>query len=260
MKEEDMKIKVLGCSGAEIPGHRPPSFLLNGKILFDTGSLTNVLDVAGQVKIKYIFITHPHLDHILGIPFLADNLIFRKKRHRVDILSIPPVIKAIRESLLDGMIWPDFTVIPNTHEGILNLIELKSGHSIKIDDYTIIPYPVHHSIPATGYLVEDRRKRRFFYTGDTGPSDATWREIGEKEIHCLLIEASFPNRMEEIAIRTGHLTPRLLKKELLKIKLRPERILVTHVKPQYFKTNKAELQKLKIKNLRLIKDRETIQV
>lgn len=255
-----MKIKVLGCSGAEIPGHRPPSFLLNGKILFDTGSLTNILDIKGQWKIKYIFITHSHLDHILGIPFLADNLLFRKKKHRVNILSIPYVVKAIRKSLLDGSLWPDFTVIPNTHEGILNLIELRVGQPIKIGDYTITPYPVNHSVPATGYLVEDKRKRRFFYTGDTGPSDATWRKIGGKQIHCLMIEASFPNRMEEMAIRTGHLTPRLLQKELLKIKPNPERIFVIHIKPQYFKTIKTELQKLKIKNLKLLGDGEAIKV
>jgi ribonuclease BN (tRNA processing enzyme) len=255
-----MKIKVLGCSGAEFPGHRPPSFLLDSKILFDTGSLTDTLDIKSQLRIKHIFISHPHLDHILGIPFLADNLIFRMKGHRVNILSIPPVIKTIKRSLLDGSIWPDFTVIPNTHAGILNLIALKPGHSIKIGDYTITPYPVHHSIPATGFLVEDKIKRRFFYTGDTGPSDATWGKIGEKQIHCLLIEASFPNRMEDIAIRTGHLTPRLLKKELLKIKPYPERIFVIHIKPQYFKTIKTELQKLKIKNLRLLKDGETIRV
>jgi ribonuclease BN (tRNA processing enzyme) len=260
MKGRGMRIKVLGCSGAEFPGHRPTSFLLNDKIVLDTGNLTNILNLKGQLKIEYIFITHSHLDHILGIPFLADNLIFREKGHRVNILSIPPVIRTIRKSLLDGSIWPDFTVIPNSHEGILNLIELRAGQSIKVDDYTITPYPVKHSVPATGYLVEDKRKRRFFYAGDTGPTDSTWRAIGEKQIHCLIIEASFPNRMEEIAIRTGHLTPRLLKKELLKIKPHPERILVVHIKPQYSKTIKSELRKLKIKNLRLLKDGETIKI
>ena len=66
--------------------------------------------------------------------------------------------------------------------------------------------------------------------------------------------------MEEIAIRTGHLTPRLLKKELLKIKPYPERIFVIHIKPQYFRTIKSELQKLKIKNLRLLRDGQTIKV
>jgi len=255
-----MKIKVLGCSGAEFPGRRPPSFLLNGKILFDTGSLTNVLDMKGQWKIEYIFITHSHLDHILGLPFLADNLIFGRKRHRVNVVSIPSVIRTIKKSLLDGSIWPDFTVIPNTHAVILNLIELRPGHSIKVDGYTITPYPVSHSVPATGFLVEDRRERRFFYTGDMGPSDVTWEKIGEKEIQCLIIETSFPNRMEEIAIRTGHLTARLLKKELSKMLKRPERIYITHPKPQYSNQIKSEIKRLDLAHTRLLKDGDLIQV
>lgn len=255
-----MKIKVLGCSGAEFPGHRPPSFLLNGKILFDTGSLTDILDMKGQLKIEHIFITHSHLDHIMGIPFLADNLIFGEKWHKVNIFGIPPVIKAIKKNLLDGSIWPDFTVIPTIHEAILNLQELKPCESIKIDHYTITPYRVNHSVPAAGYLIEDQSKRRLFYTGDTGPSDATWKNIGEKQIHCLIIETSFPNRMEEIAIRTGHLTPRLLKKEILKIKHMPERIYITHLKPQYSKAIKKELERLGIKNIKSLKDGQTIKV
>jgi ribonuclease BN (tRNA processing enzyme) len=255
-----MKIKVLGSSGAEFPERRPPSLLLNGKILFDTGSLTNVLDMKGQRKIEYIFITHSHLDHILGIPFLADNLIFGRKRHRVNVASIPPVVKTIRKSLLDGSIWPDFTVIPNTHAAILRLIELRPGRSVRVDKYTITPYPVNHSVPATGFLVEDRKGRRFFYTGDTGPTDKTWEKIGKKEIHCLIIETSFPNRMQEIAIRTGHLTAQLLKEELSKMAKLPERIYITHHKPQYSDLIRKEVKKLKLAHIRLLKDGDLIQV
>ncbi len=255
-----MKVKVLGCSGAEFPGHRPPSFLLSDTILFDTGSLTNILDLREQGKIEHIFITHAHLDHIMGIPFLADNLIFRKKAHRVNILSIPSVIKTIRKSLLDGSIWPDFTVIPNMHAAILNLIELRAGHPIKMHGYTITSYPVKHSVPATGYLVEDKKGRRFFYTGDTGPTEAVWEKLGEKQIHCLIIETSFPNRLEKIAIRTGHLTPGLLEKELQKMESAPEKIFVTHLKPPYMNTIRKELQKLRIKNLKLLRHGEIINV
>lgn len=255
-----MKIKVLGSSGAEMPGHRPPSFLLDGKILFDTGSLTNILDAKKQWKIETIFITHPHLDHIMGIPFLADNLLFMKKGLHVKVISIPPVIKAIKKNLLDGSIWPDFTIIPSMHEAILSLQELKPGESIRVNHYTITPYPVNHSVPATGYLVEDHREKRFFYTGDTGPSDTPWRHIGEKQIHCLIIEVSFPNRMEEIAIKTGHLTPRLLAGELQKIKHLPERIFIIHLKPQFFISIQKELRKLKLKNIRILKGGEVITV
>jgi ribonuclease BN (tRNA processing enzyme) len=255
-----MKIKVLGCSGGESPKNRPPSFLLDEDIVFDTGSLTNVLDIKDQLKVRYIFITHSHLDHIMGIPFLADGLLFSQKRRGVKIFGIPLVIESLRRNLLDGSIWPDFTIIPGKHQAILSLIELKPGQSKKILPYTITPYEVHHSVPASGYLVEDRRKRRLFYTGDTGPSDSTWKQIGEKQIHCLIIETSFPNRMKEIAIKTGHLTPQLLEKEISKIRHLPERIFVIHPKPVYKEIIWTELQKLKLKHLRLPRDGETIEV
>jgi ribonuclease BN (tRNA processing enzyme) len=256
----DMRIKVLGCSGAAFPGHHLPGFLLDGRILFDAGSLTNVLDVRTQLKIEHIFITHAHLDHIIGIPFLADNIIIRDIPHQVNILSIPPVIRTIKRDLLNSSVWPDFTAIPNIQNSILSLVELKTGQSVKIHDYTITPYKVNHSVPAVGYLVENKRGRRLFYTGDTGPSQVPWKRLSKGQIHCLIIEVSFPNRMEEIALKAGHLTPKLLKRELSKMKPIPERIYVTHLKPQFFKVIKKELQKLKIKNIRLLRDGETIRV
>lgn len=200
-----MKIKVIGCSGAELPGHNAPAFLLNNEILFDAGSLTGVLDEKAQLKIKNIFITHAHLDHIRSIPFLADNIVVGKNRSRVTIFSISPVIRTIKAHLFNSAVWPDFTIIPNPHDAILNLVELKTGQSIRINGYTIVPYKVNHTVPAVGYLVEDGTGKRIFYTGDTGPSPNTWKKLINKKIHCLIIDVSFPSGMRELAIRTGHL-------------------------------------------------------
>lgn len=255
-----MKIKVLGCSGAEFPGHNPPGFLLDDEILFDAGSLTNVLDGSGQHKVKNIFITHAHLDHIRGIPFLADNLLIENKGYKVNIISIPRVIKTIRENLLNGQVWPDFTIIPDPKNGVLQFVELREGRAIEVNGYSIIPYKVNHSVPAVGYLVEDRGGKRFFYTGDTGPTTATWKKIGERKIHCIIIEVSFPNKMKETALLTGHLTSQLLREELSKMKHLPDGIYVTHTKPQYFKTIRSELKDLDIGNLRLLKDGQTIRI
>jgi len=255
-----MKIKVLGAAGAEFPGHNPPSLLLNDRILFDAGSLTHVLDLKDQLKIGDIFITHAHLDHITGIPFLAENVVFAKRKSPIRIFSIPAVLHAIKRHILNGSIWPDFTAIPNARHPILNLIELKTNHPIRIRGYSITPYEVNHSVPAVGYLVEDRRKRRLFYTGDTGPSQDLWERIGERQLHCLIIEVSFPSRMRKMAIETRHLTPRLLKRELSMIKRMPERILITHLKPKHAQAIKTELKKLRIKNLKLLRDEEIIEI
>ena len=254
-----MKLKVLGCSGADFPGHHLSGFLLDRKILFDAGSLTNVLDERDQVKIESIFITHAHLDHIIGIPFLADSIIVGKHRSRVKIFAIPSVVKTIKRHLFNSAVWPDFTEIPNIEKSILNLVELRPGRSIPIDGFTITPFPVRHAVPAVGYLVEDRRGS-FFYTGDAGPTGKTWARMKDKKIDSLIIDVSFPNKMKHLAVRTGHLTPALLKEELLKIEPAPRNIYVTHIKPQYYKTIRVELAHLGIKNLRLLKEGETIRV
>jgi ribonuclease BN (tRNA processing enzyme) len=255
-----MRIEVLGCSGAEFPGHYPPGFLIDRRILLDAGTLNNVLDAKCQAKVKDIFITHAHMDHIREIPFLADNIIIGGWKHKVRIFSILPVIRDIKKNLLNFKLWPDMTVLPNAHDGVIQLNALQAGRPHEIHGYTLTPYKVNHSVPAVGYLVEGPRSRRFFYTGDTGPTDSLWNRIGNKPLHGLIIETSFPNRMEEIARMTGHLTPSLLAKELLKMKVMPERIYITHLKPQFYKTIQAELKRLGIRSLHLLKEGETLEI
>jgi len=255
-----MKIKVLGCSGAEFPGHNQPGFLLGQEILFDAGSVTNVLHEKEQLKIKNIFITHAHLDHVRCIPFLADNILTSGKKGNFTVRAISPTIETIRRDLMNGFLWPDFTIIPSRSNAVVTLVTVKADSAITIGDYRITPYKVNHSVPAVGYLVEDGTGKRFFYTGDTGPTDETWKKIGNSRIQCLIIEVSLPNKMAEMALATGHLTSRLLKEELPKLGQMPERVYITHLKPQFLKTISREIESLNMKNLRVLKDGETIRI
>jgi cAMP phosphodiesterase len=255
-----MKIKVIGCSGSEFPGHNTPAFLLDKEILLDAGSFTSVLNEREQMRIRNIFITHAHLDHIRSIPFFADNIIVGKKKHNITIYSIPPVIKIIKRHLFNSAVWPDFTLIPNPDHATLNFRDMKTGFSSEINSYTITPYRVKHTVPAVGYLVEDRKGRLLFYSGDTGPMSETWRKIGTKKIHCLIIDVSFPDSMHTMALTTGHLTPRLLKREIAKLRNKPEMICITHIKPHYYRTIKRELEHLQIENLKIFHDGDTIVV
>ena len=52
----------------------------------------------------------------------------------------------------------------------------------------------------------------------------------------------------------------LLKAELAGIRPFPKRIFITHPKPQYFKTIKRELHALRLRNIRILKDGDTIRV
>ena len=255
-----MKIKVLGCSGAKFPGHNIPGFLLDSDLLFDAGTISSVLDEKAQLKIKYIFITHAHLDHIRAIPFLADNVIVGQHEHTFTIVSIPQVIRTIKKHLFNSAVWPDFSLIPDPNHAVINFVELKIGRSLEMNGYTITPHKVNHTVPAVGYLVEDRKKRSFFYTGDMGPSSSLWKKIGDTKLHCLIIDVSFPNTLRKLALKTGHMTPELLGEELNKISHMPGQICIAHIKPQYLKEIQKELKSMKIINLRILKDGDLIRI
>ena len=145
-----MKIKVLGASGSDIPGQHLTSFLLDGTILFDAGGVTNSLNFKEQQKIKNIFITHAHLDHIRDIPFLADNIIMSRKKLQINVLSIKEVLDDIKNHLLNYRLWPDFTVIPNEEESIIRLEKIKEKVAVTINGFKITAYRVNHTVPAVG--------------------------------------------------------------------------------------------------------------
>ncbi len=255
-----MKLKVLGCSGAELPGHNPTSFLIDQRVAIDAGSITSMLNEKSQWKIEQIFITHAHLDHIKGIPFLADNLIMKKPNHKVDVLSIKSVIQAIKENLLNTSLWPDFTVIPHPNNAIIRLAPLKEGIPFVSGQLTFTALKVNHSVPAVGYLIEDTAGRTLFFTGDTGPTDRTWEMLHGRRLNVLIIEVSFPNSMKEMALITGHLTSELMSIELKKISPPPERIYITHPKPQLLPKIKKDLAGLKMKNIWMLKEGQSITI
>ena len=255
-----MRIKVLGCAGGEYPGNNSPAFLLDDEILLDAGTVTSALDWKRQMRIRTIFITHAHLDHIRSIPFLADNIVMTDMAHRVTIYSIPSVIRAIRKNLFNSTVWPDFTVIPRPDDAILTLLKVGEGRPVRAGKYTVTPFRVSHTVPSVGYLVEEGKGRTVFYTGDTGPTNGTWKRIGKRKIHGLIIDVSFPNTLEELAVRTGHLTPRLLHAELSKLAIQPDRVYVTHPKPRHRRTIEAQIRKMGMGRLRLLRDGETIRI
>ncbi|MBI4690761.1 MAG: MBL fold metallo-hydrolase [Nitrospirae bacterium] len=253
-----MRIKVLGCSGAEFPGFNPPGFLIDGKMLLDAGTIGAYLSENAQWKIRHIIVSHAHLDHIRGIPFLADNIIIKNKTHNVTVIGISPVLKALKDNLLNNVVWPDFTTIPDRENAVLKLMKIKAGETIRINSYKVTAHKVNHSVPAAGYIIEDGRGKKLLYTGDTGPTNTIWRKADK--IDCAIIEVSFPNRMEALAVETGHLTPELLKKEIAKMEIIPDRVLITHPKPQHITTIAHEVKKLRMSNIRILKDGEIIDI
>lgn len=254
-----MKLRVLGASGSDMPGQHLTSFLIDDSLLFDAGGVTNSLTLRQQQKIKYIFITHAHLDHIRDIPFLADNIVISGQKSQIKVFSINDVVEDMKKHLLNQRLWPDFTAIPSKKNSILKLEKIKEGETVTINGFNITAVAVQHTVPAVGYLVQKENKT-LFYTGDTGPSEQTWNALGKINLDALIIEVSFPDDLKDIALKTGHLTPSLLFDDLSRLEYPPRKIYVTHVKPFYRKKIEKEINSAKKYKIKILGGGEIIKI
>ena len=233
-----MLLHVLGCSGSDLPGYNLTSFLINKTVLLDAGSVTSAMPLAEQAVIQEILVTHAHLDHIKDILFLADNLIelvARNEHGVVRIRGLAPVLESIRTHLLNDTIWPDFTILPNFANPVLKYSPLEPGTWEDVAGLQATTFPVNHAKAASGFVLRDPNDgSHFAFTGDTGPTHDWWTFLNSLPfaLENLIIEASFPDEMEELALLSKHLTPKLLRAELDKLRHQPK-IFISHMKSTF---------------------------
>ena len=251
---------MLGASGSEAPGHNCPAFLIDGKILLDAGTIAISLNIREEHSLQRIFLTHAHLDHIKGIPFLLDNLVTRSTGNTITVLSGKDVLDDLRKNIFNDKIWPDFTKIPSPAHPALKYQAIRPSRPVTIEEYTVVMEKVHHTVPAYGFIVENGGKKALAYAGDTGPTDRLWEKMAVHDVKCLIVEASFPNRLEKLALASGHLTPSLLEKEIAKMPSRLPKIYVMHLKPQYLSEIEIEIEALGHENIDFLKEGEVITV
>jgi ribonuclease BN (tRNA processing enzyme) len=242
-----MELRVLGCQGGSAPKRHLPGLLLDGTVLLEAGSVTSTLDLGEQLEIRHVLLSHAHLDHTAGLAYLADNRccyrVSSGNGPTLTVSSIPPVVEDLRAFLFNDRLWPDFSNIPTARDAVLSLQELEPGAPHLIGDrLTVIPVPVHHTVPTAGFIAHDGTSALVF-SGDTGPTDQIWhiaRELGH--VGAIIVETSFPNRLGRVAECSGHLTPALLAREL--DKMPPGPVWVYHLKPAFHDEIVEELTRL----------------
>lgn len=245
-----MNLRILGSAGSELPNFRPTALLVDETVLLDAGTIGAVLNSDEQLRLKAILITHAHHDHIRALPALAENLAIENRTNPLELVGTKEILDAVRRHVFNDVIWPDFTRLPNG-KPVLKYVEITPGNEIELHGYSLVAVPVNHTIPAVGYVL-GKEDRTILYTGDTGPTRKIWEEA--EDITSLIVEVSFPNRMERMALETGHLTAGLMRKELHKMKKVPPSIYVTHLKPQYHAEIRADLDELSLQGIVILED------
>ncbi len=256
-----MKFQVIGCSGGQVPGHNLSSYLLDSTLLIDAGSITSVLDVEGQKKIRDILITHVHVDHIMGLATMADNL-FGHCKTTINVWGTSEVIASLKSSFFNDTIWPDFTQMTSDMQPcpVMAFHSMPEEKPSPIGESIVTMVRVNHVVPSTAFFIENNKKT-LLHVGDTGPTERVWVVAKRKgNLSGVVLEASFPNRLQELADLSRHLTPQTLAKEVEKLGMPSVPILVTHLKPQYREEIIKDLKTIKGYRLRILKEGDLIQM
>ncbi len=237
-----MKIQFLGVHNCESATTRLVSILIDDVLALDAGGLTSSLPIESQLNLKAVLLTHHHYDHMRDVPALGMNALFYETS--VSVYATQAVRDALASHWLNGTIYASFLEKPPENPRIKFTV-VEPNKTFKISGYEILPVPVTHAVPTVGYQVTSPDGKTLFYTGDTGPGLAeAWPDVSPQ---LLITEVTAPNRYEEFGRRMMHLTPSLLKEELLVFQKQKDylpRVFLVHMNPRQEKEIEAEVEQL----------------
>jgi len=246
-----VRLRVLGCSGGELPRHRTTCFLVDGRLAIDAGALTSSLPLAELKKVDDIVLTHSHFDHVKDVPLAADLLIGLRRRP-LRVHASTECARTLRENVFNGRLWPDFTRLPSLEHPVLEIRPFAPGGSFKVGGYAVRSIPVHHPVESVGFLLSDG-KATIGVSGDTGPTQAFWKAVNAaRRIRALLVEVSFPNALQQLADLSGHLTPNTLARELAKVKRNGYPVYLYHLKPAHAPALRRDLAAQQLDGARIL--------
>jgi cAMP phosphodiesterase len=226
-----MLVRVIGGHGGVSPGYKATSYLIDGKLLIDAGSIANGLLIEEQVNVDNILISHAHLDHISELAFLSDNC-FGLKGKPFEVHCNRVVHNAIKTHMLNDIIWPDFSKLPSVANPTIHFNEIEPMVEITLGKHKILPVPVNHFTDAMGFIVSTPNCAVVF-TQDTGPTDLIWQEAKKyKNLKAIFTEVSFPNFLEKVANDSKHHTPKSMQEEIKKMPATVP-IFLGHLKPNF---------------------------
>jgi ribonuclease BN (tRNA processing enzyme) len=224
-------VQILGAHSGEVKGMRMTSILIDGILALDAGGLTASLSLSEQQKVRAVLLTHHHFDHSRDLVTLgANGAVFTSP---VDIYGLGQTLEMVNSCLLDGKMYADFSKWPSRDKPFLRLKVIEPLQAQDIQGYDVLPVPVQHAVPSIGFQITSKDGKSLFYTGDTGPGlSACWQHISPQ---LLIIEVSGVNKAQDFLKSVGHLSPGLLKEELLQFRQTRgylPRIVIIHIPPQ----------------------------
>jgi ribonuclease BN (tRNA processing enzyme) len=245
-----MKLILLGTSGYYANDRRHTACLMLPEVgvVLDAGSgMYRIRDYLASDRLD-VFLTHAHLDHVIGLTYLIDVL-SRDVLANTIVYGAPEKLSAVREHLFAESLFP---VPPSFRLAPLGPICPLRGNG------TLSHFPLKHPGGSLGFRL-DWPDRSFAYVTDTTAkpdSDYIERIRG---VNLLVHEAYFPDGEDRMAEITGHSC--LSDVVRVAASAQVERLVLVHVSPQLRKDTDVDLKSAQqiFKNTQLGTDRMEIE-
>ena len=115
-------------------------------------------------------------------------------------------------------------------------------------------------MPTTGFVVQDHTSA-LHYSGDTYSTDELWQVARKNtKLATAFVECSYPDSMADLARLSKHLTPALLKDELIELNRPHICVFAYHLQPAYKDQVRSELTALELLNLKVIEEGEILMI
>jgi cAMP phosphodiesterase len=255
-----VKIQLLPSTFDEVGqatlDQRLTCFLIDDCVAVDAGSIAIALTNDQRAAVRDIIVTHPHMDHIASLPIFIDDL-YPSLTQPVRIHATPEVIALLERDVFNWNVYPRFSDLKNDYGPVMEYVPIPSDGAFTVRHLKAIAVPVNHIVPTVGLILSDSETTVAF-SSDTAETDEFWRVVNEiGHVDALLIEASFPNEMANLAEVSRHFTPAALGKELKKLSHDGIDILAVHLKPTYRETIVRQLNELNLPNLAVMEPGKT---
>jgi cAMP phosphodiesterase len=246
-----MKVELLPSSIPATEAQFLVTFLVNDAVAVDAGALGLLADLERQRRVRHVFLTHEHLDHIATLPIFLEN-VYDPGPDCVELLGRADVLDFLHRDVFNGRVWPDFFELSTGADRFVIGTPLESGVAVERGGLTVTPLPVSHCVDTLGLLVDDGRVAVAF-PSDTGPTDEVWRRLAAcPRLAAVFLECSWPESMAALAAETGHLCPSTFAAEIRKLD-RDVRWIVVHRKARYAAEIARDLAALGLQNVEFVR-------
>ncbi len=250
------------------------------------------------MKTKYIFFSHFHADHFLGLPGLVATMSMHERDYPLHIFGPKGTTERVTRAINLGLMRKDFEI---------NITEIKrAGKIVDEENFEIWSFPLKHEVPCLGYYFKEKDKEGEFQRAKALkllPEGPLWGKLqkgqsvkwegktikpeqvmdygkgvkGKKisvvmdtvphesyfdyieESDVLIHEAAFAEKHVNRAKETNHSTAK--QAAAVAEKTHAKKLVITHISPRHKKNSELENEaRMEFANVIVAKDLQEIEV